>query len=116
MPILFKQRFVPLILNGTKTQTRRLWPAGVHVKQGGEYQCRTTLFGPPFARMRITKLRSQRLLAITDAEARAEGFATAEEFLTAFRSINRHDSTYNPLVWVVEFEVLGVPDAVARSL
>jgi len=127
MPILFRPEFVPKILDGTKTQTRRLWKKP-HVKEGGVYQARTRLFGKPFALIKVKRLRRQRIWDMTEEEAHAEGFKDWSDFLEAFLEINKmHNSSKRggalvmqlPDVtqieaWVIEFELIGTPTEGSR--
>ena len=132
MPILFKPEFVPLILDGTKTQTRRIWKHGPRVKKGKIYQARTTTYGPPFATLKVKRIWRQQLGDMTINEVWAEGFADYESFLAAFAEINgigsrwiRYSRSGNRRVstglyrvqppklrdievWAIEFEVVEV--------
>lgn len=102
--LLFKPRHRPLILDGTKTQTRRKWEK-CRVRVGSIHQARTTLFGEPFARLKILKVRQpEPVSAISDSDARAEGYPDAAAFLDVWRwEFGCEDDR----VWVVEFEVVG---------
>ncbi len=104
--ILFKPEHVPLILNRTKTQTRRLGKC--RWKVGSVHKCYTR---PPFARggsepfaaVRILAVRQEPLKSICTADALAEGYGDVGEFIRVFYRINR-TAGLNPLVWVVTFE------------
>ena len=60
-------------------------------------------------RIRITAIRQERLQAITEADAKAEGVGSVEEYRALWQAINgktpgaRWDA--NPMVWVLTFEV-----------
>ena len=105
----FTQEHVAPILAGRKTQTRRLREkAGA--KLDGIYQARLGRFSkdPPFAFLRVTAMRQERLLSISWRDARAEGYLSQEAFITAFWKINGREASRrdpNPVVWVFEFEV-----------
>ena len=94
--ILFKPEHVPMILDGRKTETRRLAQAGRRARWvvGGYHHCYTrppfALGGSkPFALVRITKTpRVEPLGEITEAGAVAEGYASRAEYLKAFWRIN----------------------------
>ena len=118
--ILFRKEHVAPILEGRKTQTRRLgkrrWRvAAVHgcytrppfAKGGSE----------PFCRVRVIDVRQERLLDISPADALAEGYYSPYTFVEAFYHINGMDTRAfdespmpdvaalgNPEVWVVKFE------------
>lgn len=106
MTLLFKPKHVPMILSGTKTQTRRLWKRP-RVKVGGTYWASTKLFdqNARFARLRVVRLWREPLGAISEADARAEGYLSPEDYLFAFDSINGHVPT-DTVVDCVEFEVV----------
>ena len=112
--LLFKPRHVPMILEGKprwKTQTRRLGKRRWRVD--AVHQCATRLFdrSAVFANVRILRVWSERLGAISHEDANAEGYDTAHDFLVAFHEINRTRRTAaarrkaeNSEVWVVDFE------------
>jgi len=103
--LLFKKQHIAPILTGAKTETRRIWPKGPRVRVGAVHQCRTSLFGEPFARVRVTGLRRERLGDMTDSDAYLEGYDSLEEFYGAWLEIN---GSWNPqqMVYVVDFEVI----------
>jgi hypothetical protein len=105
MVLLFKPEHVAPILNGTKTQTRRVWKKP-RVRIGSIHKAKTELFSNEhFALLRITGLRKERLGDISEEDARAEGGYTIEEFRKVWERINgRWDPEQE--VWVVEFEVI----------
>jgi len=107
--LLFKPEHVEAIKSGRKTQTRRLWPHGCRVKVGSIHQCRTRMLdaSSTFARIRILRVWRERLLDISEADAHAEGYLSREAYWTAFVRINGPLAEPNPLVWVVEFEVVA---------
>ena len=56
----------------------------------------------------IREVRVERLLAITDGDARREGFADREHFLAYWDKLNGKrgfESKVNPWVWVIGYEV-----------
>ena len=101
--ILFQPRFIEPILTGQKTQTRRKGKKRWNV--GAIHQCKTEMFGEPFARVKILDVRRERLIEISPADARAEGFENSEGFWDAWAEIHGSWLT-NEEVWVVEFEAL----------
>ena len=60
---------------------------------------------PQQGRIKITAIRCEHLLEITDADAIKEGFASRDEFLAAWDKINGPNAR-NKLVWVLDFEVV----------
>ncbi|MBI4218840.1 MAG: ASCH domain-containing protein [Chloroflexi bacterium] len=101
--LLFKPWNVENVLSGRKTQTRRLWKRS-RVKEGSRQKCVTRLFGEPFATVRVLRVWQEPLGAISEADARAEGFESRDQFLKAFEEINgRTDPRTH--VWAVEFRV-----------
>jgi hypothetical protein len=115
------------VLDGTKTQTRRLVKAGEcaammmpnrsfieavltptgrtkwmlyrsYAVQGGRGQ-------KAVGRVVITGIRSEGWRSITNADARAEGFASRDDFLHAFKNIN-WDVKEGADVWVLTFKLV----------
>jgi hypothetical protein len=105
--ILFRPEHVQPILDGRKTQTRRLGDKRWNV--GATHQLTTRLFDPAavFARALIRDVRRELLHDLTSEAALAEGYADRAAFFVAFHAINRTTPKDNPLVWVVEFEVMA---------
>lgn len=107
--LLFKPEHINPILAGTKTQTRRVWKR-CRVKPGTIYGARTSYNAVPFALLRVRRVWQERLLDITDDDARAEGYVSREAFLEVFRRINRLPEIPSDLtVWAIEFEVVNYP-------
>ena len=128
--ILFKESMVPLILNGTKTVTRRRGKCRWRV--GAIHQCYTRPAfarppGKPFARVRIVSVTQQTwpgqsVLRPVHAtigarrehdrrEAILEGFPSWHDFCEAYRKINGEASWGDPC-WRVEFIVVDTKGAV----
>lgn len=103
--LLFKPEHVPMILAGTKTQTRRTWRRW-RVKVGSVHEARTSLFGKPFALLRIVSRREERLGNISEADTRAEGYASVADYREVFERIY---GWWDPdeVVKVIDFEVVG---------
>ena len=103
MTLLFKRRFIPQILAGEKTQTRR--PARPQVKEGGTYQLRAG-YAPTGHRITVERLFTQRLGEVGPEEAACEGFGSVEEFAAAWVGIYGGWSP-DQTVYVVEFRLEG---------
>lgn len=105
--LLFKPEHVPMILEGSKTQTRRLWPHGCRVKVGNIYQARTKMLDPKstFALLRVKRVWQEPLEGISFDDAWAEGYASKTIYLDTFHAINKTKFGFNPTIWAVEFEV-----------
>lgn len=109
MVLLFRPQHVRPILEGRKTQTRRLWPAGCRVKVGSLHWATTKMLDKRarFARLRIARVWQQNLGDVSDDEGRAEGYRDRGEFFGAFASINGLQVIEAGLrVWAVEFEIV----------
>lgn len=103
-----------MILRGDKTQTRRIWKKPM-AKEGSLHFAKRRLFSDDwFARLRILKVREQRLGDMTEDEFRAEGYSRFEEFRAIWEMIN---GSWDPdlVVTVIEFEVVGVNGDFVRS-
>ena len=112
MSLLFRTEHIAPILEGAKTQTRRLWPHGPRCKVGALHWAQTGIFGDRrFARLRILRVWQEYVEDITEDDAMAEGYPSRLHFLTAFYLINRRRVPSNVnekmLVYCIEFEVLA---------
>lgn len=100
---LFKRRHLRAILEGRKTQTRRVhkhtW------RLGKVYAVRTSYFGKPEGYIRIIRKFRQRLGDISAEDVRKEGFSSVEEFREAWVALH---GSWDPaqIVWVYEFILL----------
>jgi hypothetical protein len=99
LTLLFSRRFIPMILAGAKTQTRR--PTKPNVKEGGIYKLRAGNKSTGHT-ITVARVYTQRLGDISRGDAAAEGFSTADEFREAWTSIY---GSWRPeqTVYVVEF-------------
>lgn len=78
--VLFKSYLVKPILNGTKTETRRLWKR-CSVKVGSIYKAKTNFRGNSvFATIMITYIRKGRLGEIDRNGLKKEGCESLDEF------------------------------------
>ena len=87
--MLFKPEHKDMILNGTKTATRRNWKKPM-VKVGGVYKCKTKLFSKDyFALIKVTKLYKQQIIDMSFDDVKKEGYKTIEEFEEVFKRVNK---------------------------
>ena len=102
MPI-FKRKHLNLILQGTKTQTRRI--SRYRLKIGKAYAARSKMLEPAQARIRIIRAWRQQLRNLTPEDIRKEGFNSFTEFRQAWIEIY---GTWNPdqIVAAYEFRLL----------
>jgi len=105
--MLFKPEHKEMILNGTKTATRRIWKKPM-VKVGGIYKCKLKMLSKDyFAKIEITKLFKQKLGEMTLEDCKKEGYENAQhnQFIDIWVKIN---GSWNPKleVYVIEFEVI----------
>ncbi len=70
--LLFKKKFLPAIRRGEKTQTIRLWK--VRRLRAGQRS-----YIPGAGYIRITGVEEVELAQLTDADARPDGFETADQ-------------------------------------
>lgn len=109
--ILFKKEFIEPIMAGEKTQTRRLW-LNCRAKPGSFHWAQTTLKPDSrFARLFIIRSEEWDGVSISDDDAKAEGFDTAEEFWKKFNELNtnRKDDPRRRY-YVVEFKAIEPDD------
>ena len=102
---LFKRKHVELILQGRKTQTRRLH--SYEWKLGRVYGVRDKLFGKPVARIMVIRKFRQRLGDISLEDVGKEGYSSLEEFCRAWEEVHGPGSwDSNSIVAVYEFKVV----------
>jgi hypothetical protein len=78
--MLFKPYLIEPILDGRKTETRRLWKRCL-VKANKLYDARTDFHNKSiFATIKITYVRKEKLGSINDDGIRREGCTSIEEF------------------------------------
>lgn len=105
MVLLFKPEHVEPILCGEKTQMRMVLKH-LHARVGAICTAKTEVSSRDyFARLKVTRVRHERLGDISEADARAEGGYTIEAYRRKWIEIS---GAWDPeqLVWVVDFEVL----------
>lgn len=86
MHLTFQRRFIPLILSGIKTQTRRpLWQNGP--RRGDIIPLRVPWCKTVLGFIQITRVFQQRFEDITREEIEKEGFQTLKDFKQAWEEI-----------------------------
>ncbi len=112
----FRDDMTQLVLDGQKSQTRRMKPKKFSV--GDLVYIKTGMYmfkiDSP-AILRVKDMREELLHDITHPDAQAEGFVCIDNFLQVFYEINhlavwecqRIGQDFNPLVYVVEFELVA---------
>lgn len=78
--LLFKAKFLPAIRSGAKTQTIRMWTH--RMMRAGQRS-----YIPGFGPVRITAVEPIELDRLTDADARPDGFETADELREELRRL-----------------------------
>ena len=106
--ISFREEFKPLILAGTKTETRRLGRCRWRV--GSVHQVTTNTRAPEavFGRVRITSIRRDWLMNVSPAGVEAEGFRIKEELVKKFARCYRISEREARACrcWVITFELV----------
>ena len=113
LKMLFKPKHKEMILNGTKTATRRVWKKPM-VKVGGIYKCKLKMLSKKsFAKIKVIKLYKQRLYEMTSEDTKKEGYNNLKEFEKIWIEINGNWNNRltghwngNLVVDVIEFELL----------
>ena len=101
--MLFKQEHKEMILNGTKTATRRIWKKP-RVKVGGIYKCKTKMLSKDyFAKIEVVKLYQQKLIEMNDNDAFKEGYYF-KDFVEIWKKINGKWNG-DQEVYVIEFKL-----------
>ena len=106
--LLFKPEHVQMILDGKKTQTRRVWKTQ-RIKVGSIQLAKTRMLSKEFfAKLRIKRIWKESINNISDEDVWKEGYSNNRfGYLTLFYKINKHkDIAINPIVYCVEFEVV----------
>ncbi|MBD3205880.1 ASCH domain-containing protein [Candidatus Bathyarchaeota archaeon] len=101
MALLFRKKHLEKILEGEKTQTRRIRKP--RVKTGSMYRLRRGYYPIPEL-IEIEEIFQQKLGEITPEEVLKEGFNSFEEFVKEWESI--YDE-WEPekKIWVIEFRL-----------
>lgn len=88
--LLFKKKFLPAIRSGEKTQTIRLWKH--RMMRSGQRS-----YIPGVGRVRVTVVEQVEIDRLSDADARPDGFATADALRAELRELygERLDNGYD---------------------
>jgi hypothetical protein len=97
--LLFKKKFLPAIRAGEKTQTVRLWP--YRRMRAGQRS-----YVPGAGYIAVDAVDEVTLDALTDEDARLDGFATADALRAEIATLYGKRRTENQRVFRVRFHVL----------
>ncbi len=102
MALLWKKHYIPLILSGAKTATRRTRKP--MVKEGGSYYIRTGFFEHLDEKIRVDRLYQQRLGDMTEEDATREGSKSLSDYARDWIALY---GGWDPeaRVWVAEFHL-----------
>jgi hypothetical protein len=98
--LLFKQKFLPAIRSGEKTQTIRLWPFR-RMKPGQRS------YIPGAGYIRILAVDEIVLSELRDEDARPDGFATAEALQTELNNLYAQQLAAGQQAYRLRFELLS---------
>jgi hypothetical protein len=119
------------VIEGKKWQTRRPVKVGEQFEDGRRitklgkrtmyeigksYAVQPNRGKKAVARILLTGLRKERIESITDADAKAEGFSSWEDFIATWRNIHGQNADLSCEVWVFEFELCTIIDESFRTL
>jgi len=103
--MLFKPEHKDMILNGTKTATRRNWKKPM-VKVGGIYKCKLQMLSKEyFAKIKVIDLYKQELGCMTEEDANKEGYKSLFDFWEIWNKINGNWIEKQE-VYVIEFKLI----------
>ena len=105
-PLLFQKRFIPLILDGIKTQTRRPLEEN-NIKVGDVIPLRTPRQKTIHGLIQIVKVYEQPIGEISQEEVEREGFQRLAEFKKAWGRIYG-DTNGREIIRVYEFRVISM--------
>lgn len=107
MALLFRKKHLEKILDGEKTQTRRI--SKPRVKPGSTYKLRRG-YNPIPEFIEIEEVFQQKLGEITPEDVLKEGFNSFQEFIQEWESI--YDE-WKPekKIWVIEFRLTEKQDS-----
>ena len=102
MTLLWKESYLPLLLSGTKTATRRT--KRPLVKEGRSYFIRSGFFTHLPEKIKVDQLYTQKLGDMDERDAMKEGASSLKDYITEWEKLY---GKWNPdqIVWVVEFHL-----------
>jgi hypothetical protein len=122
--IMIFQYTYQLILDGKKTQTRRIIDAEEKAVKsdtgeieavlhkgrkkwvvGQSYGVQPSRTAKQVARIRLTRIRQEKVSDISEADVQAEGFNSRAEFYQTWQTLHGENSL-DWVVWVLDFEVV----------
>lgn len=106
MEIKFKDKYFEAIVNGSKTQTMRMPHKRLEVNEG---ELAVAIFPThPSLNLRITKVGYKYFKSINDADAKREGFESADELKAELKEIyNIYQIFDTSRFYYYRFEVIG---------
>ena len=106
--LLFKPYHIPMVQDGRKDVSRRMWGDKARVVAGSYHQAKKQIFTKEhFGYLHINELYREPLLDITEDHARREGGYSRDEYIDLFHEIYP-DAGDNPEPWVLEFKYVGM--------
>lgn len=97
--LLFKKKFLPAIRSGQKTQTIRLWKR--RRMRAGQRS-----YIPGAGYIRVTAVDRVQLDALTDEDARPDGFETADQLRSEIANLYSKQLTAGHQAYRIAFELL----------
>lgn len=100
----FKSKYIPDILAGKKTTTMRKVGSPNNPKEGSEFTLKCGRYAPAFATARCLSVKTLKLAEMTDRQAKADGFDSAESLIKQLRE------TYGPQIRhvdVIKFQLIS---------
>jgi hypothetical protein len=105
--LLFKKKFLPAIRSGEKTQTIRLW---THCRMRAQQRS----YIPGAGYIRILAVDEVELEALCDADARPDGFATADELRAEIHRLYADQLQSGMKTYRIRFALLAPDDPDAQ--
>ncbi len=105
--MLFKDSMIKPIIDGVKTETRRVWSRRM-VRENNIYKAMTNYSrNSIFALIKIVYIRRERLGDIDEDSARKEGYRSVKEFVREWNNIHGSWDPDLP-VYVIGFKVVKI--------